>query len=233
MFGTRVNLTDDKDSTITLFQYDACEQIKSDLEDGMSVFIEGNTAFSSYTKDGEKKSYKNLAITKIYKQKSPIDFDDAKFSEENRFQQEFIFMSVEQEIDFDTNKPTGRAIVCGKIVTNDTVEDTQFILEDKTLISNFRSRLKPYYALKAVGRLITKVEEETPIATDSDDWGSDEGFDDQQHTVKFKEWVITKVYGESIDKDTYSEAVLASITQAEEDFGTFASEEDEDDVWGE
>jgi len=234
-FGTRMNLTDDKENIVSLFQFDACEELKDGLRDGMSVYVEGDTKFTSYKKEGEVRRHKALALNKIYKQDKPIDFDAEDFKEENRFQQEFIYMGIEQEIVDD--KPTGRGLVSAKIVTDETVEDTEFVVENKALIQTMKTKLKPYYAIKAVGRLVTKVEEgETPkeVVKQEAGWGDDEDFEEVGNSVKFKEWVITKLLKESLDTDTYSEEVLASITVAEEEYGDVNwddSTDDDDDVW--
>lgn len=226
-FGTKINL--DGGEMVTLFQYDACEELRDSLVDGMSVYVEGDTKFVHYKKGDEVKRWKSLEVRKIYKQDKPINFDSADFTEKNLFMQEFIFMGIEQEMDFATNKPTGRAIVSGKVVTSESVEDVTFVIEDKKLISNMRSKLKPYYCIKATGRLISSVVEEDEVKADDDGWGAEEDFETKKHK-SFKEWLITKVDPASIDKDTYSEAVLASVTQAEDDFGDFSTDDD-DDVW--
>jgi predicted negative regulator of RcsB-dependent stress response len=52
--------------------------------------------------------------------------------------------------------------------------------------------------------------------------------------VKFREMVITKAYPTSIDKESYSESILASVKQADDDFGNSVSTGDGDDdeeVW--
>lgn len=230
MFGTKIALNG-KDEMVVLFQYDACEELKESLIDGMSVYVEGNTKFSHYSKDGEVKRYKTLDLTKIYKQDKDLDFGVEDFVEKNMFEQEIIFMEIEKEMDFETNKETGRFIVLAKIVTSESVEDTQFIIADAKLASLIRKNLKPYNAIKVSGRLMTQVIEEE--AVEADTWGDDESFDEKPHEVKFREWVITKAYPDTLDKETYSEAVLASVTQAEDDFGnTVAVEDDNDDVWG-
>jgi len=145
-----------------------------------------------------------------------------------------IFMSIEQETDPETDKPTGRAILYAKIVTYDSVEDVDFIVENKKLISKLRSKIKPYHSFKALGRLVTRLEEEdVEVETgDDDDWGVEEDIDNKPSHVSFREMVITKVYPESIDKETYSKEVLASITQAEEDYGDeFDDDDDDDEIW--
>jgi len=233
MFGTKLSFTGDVKDAISLFQYDACQELKDSLEDGMSFYVEGNLSFSSQKKDGEVRRYRNLDVTKAYKQEKDVDFEDAKFAEMNKFKQEIIFMGIEQEKNPETDKATGRFLLSAKIVTSDGVEDTEFVVTDKELASKFKARVKPYNAITVEGRLITRAEEEAVEATkDSEVWGEPEEFDSSPHVTRFRELVITTVLATTLDTETYSEKVLASITQAEDDFGAIASsEESEDDVW--
>jgi len=232
MFGTRINLTGD--GIATLFQYDACEEIKDGIEDGMSVYVEGSTKFSSYAKDGEVSRYKNLEITKIYKQKNDVDFEADGYKEENMFKQEFVFMAINQELDPETDKSTGRFIVEGKVVTSDGLEDVEFFLEDKKLAGNLKKRLKPYTGITVLGRLITKVEEGEEVEVIEDDgWGEEEDFDNTPNTTKFREMIITKALPDTIDTDSFTEKILATLIQAEEDFGDLSDDDDDSDVdWG-
>ena len=195
----------------------------------MGVYIEGQISYTSYKKGDELKRYKNFVPQKIYAQKNPVDFESEKFKEENRFEQEIVFVSIEQEKDPETNKATGRFFVFAKIVTRDGVEDATFIVEDKTLAEKMKKGLKPYYGIQVMGRLVTKVEEAE--TTDEDSWGNDEDIDGGNQ-IKFREMIITKAYPQSIDKESYSEEKLASIKQAEDDFGSIESEEEDgEEVW--
>lgn len=232
MFGTRINLTDESDIA-TLFQYDACQELKESLTDGMSVYVEGSLGFTSSKKNDEVTRYKNLNVTKIYKQKEDIDFDSEKFTEENLFKQTIIFMAIDQEKNPENDKATGRFIISAKIVTADGVEDAEFIMVNKELATKIKGRLKPYNAIDVVGRLVTKVEEEEKTeSVEEKGWGDEEDFDNTPSVIRFKEMIITKALPDTIDTETYSESVLASITQAEEDYGDLSSSSDDDDeVW--
>jgi len=233
MFGIRVGLTHDekgKAEISNLFTYDAVDELNTSLEDGMGLYIEGNIRYSSYTKDGEKKTYKNFEPTKIYAQKEPVDFDNKDFKETNKFEQEIVYMDIEKEIGTD-GKPTGRGILLAKIVTYDSVEDVDFIIEDTKLIGLLKKNLKPYYSIKIMGRLINSIVEEEV----EDAWGDDE----DMHTSgqsKNREMIITKAYPSSIDKETYSAEIIDSIVAAEESFGDstegFEAVGDDEDIWG-
>jgi len=232
-FGTRIGLElDDKGKPhiSTMFGYDAAQEVSASLEDGMGLYVEGQISYSSYKKGDELKRYKNFVPQKVYAQSKPIDFDSDKFKEENRFEQEIVYIDIEQEKDAETNKPTGRFILTAKIVTRDGVEDTTFIVEDKSLADKIRKGLKPYYGIQVLGRLVTKVEE---ADTSSDDaWGNDEDMGGGNQ-IKFREMIITKAYPTSIDKESYTEEKLASIKKAEDDFGDSSDDSDDnaDEVW--
>ena len=228
-FGTRIGLELDekgKPQISTLFGYDAAQELSEVLYDGMPLYTDGQISYTSYIKEGEVKRYKNLVPQKVYIQKGELDFESDKFKEENRFEQDLVWMGIEQEKD-DKNKPTGRFIVYAKIVTRESVEDTQFIIEDKGLAGKLKSNMKEYYGISVMGRLVTRVESEA----DTDAWGDDE--DLHGDGVKFREMIITKAYPASIDKESYSEEILASVKQADDDFGDSVSNDDDDDeeVW--
>ena len=230
-FGTRLGLELDekgKPTIVTMFGYDAAQELSAALEDDMGVYIEGQINYTSYKKGDEIKRYKNFSPQKIYAQKEMVDFDSDKFKEENRFEQEIVFISIEQEKDAETSKPTGRFLLYAKIVTRDGVEDATFVVEDKSLADKIRKGLKPYYGIQVMGRLVTKVE--NAEETEDDAWGDDEDLEGG-NTLKFREMIITKAYPQSIDKESYSEEKLLSIKQAEEDFGDSDDGEDDEDVW--
>jgi len=235
-FGTRVGMDLDakgKPTIMNMFGYDAAQELAERLADEMGVYVEGQIKFSSYKKGDELKRYKNFIATKVYAQKSEVDFEDEKFKEENRFEQEIVFVGIDQEKDPQTNKPTGRFIVDAKIVTYDGVEDTTFIVEDKDLAGKMKKGLKPYYGIQVLGRLVTKIEEDEDAGSSDDAWGDDEDMDNHGG-IKFKEMVITKAYPASIDKESYSEEKLLSIKKAEDDFGDVADTDnggDEEEVW--
>jgi single-stranded DNA-binding protein len=235
-FGTRVGLELDakgKPTISNMFGYDAAQELSERLTDEMGVYVEGQIKFSSYKKNDELKRYKNFIATKVYAQKSEVDFEDDKFKEENRFEQEIVFIGIDQEKDPETNKPTGRFIVDAKIVTYDGVEDATFIIEDKELAGKIKKGLKPYYGIQVLGRLVTKIEADDTTSSD-DAWGSDDDMDSHSG-IKFKEMVITKAYPASIDKESYTEEKLASVKKAEDDFGDIksdnSSDSGDDEVW--
>ena len=134
-----------------LTDFDACKEVRENLKDGASVFLRGNLEFSSFTDDkGNKKSSTKLIPGQI-SLCADVNFDDEKFTQQNDFNQVIVFMGIEQEKEND--KPTGRFVVSAKIVTYSTIEDVEFIIENKDLASKFKKSLKPYYAIKVSGHM--------------------------------------------------------------------------------
>lgn len=245
MFGTTVGIAlnekGKKEPPLSMFGYDACEYLFENLEEGMSVYVEGNIEYSHYAKDGATKRYTNLMVTKIYIQEREIDFDDEKFKEVNNFEQEFVMNSIEPEKGED-NKATGRFIVSANIVTYNGVEFATFILEDKKLAGNLKKGVKPYWSIPSFGRLVTQVVE--PETSDDEDvWGEDENFD-SGNEIRYREMLITLATPARIDKESYSEEAINAILTAEDEFGDSLdntiienndSDDDsdsDDDIWG-
>jgi single-stranded DNA-binding protein len=224
---------DEKGKTVNdkkvLTEFDACKEINENLKDGASVFIKGNLDYSSLTDDnGNKKMFTKLTPNQV-SLCADVDFTDENYTKQNDFNQVIIFMGIEQEkID---DKPTGRFVVSAKIVTYKTIEDVEFIIENKDLANKFKKSLKPYNAIKVSGHIVSVTETET--VTDDDDWGEEDAIEKISAPVK-KEFVITGAKGSTIDKELYTEAnvseAIAKIAQAnkaENDFGG-----DDNDDWG-
>lgn len=212
-----------------LTDFDACKEVGENLKDGASVFLRGNLEFSSFTDDkGNKKSSTKLIPGQI-SLCADVDFDDEKFTQQNDFNQVIVFMGIEQEKEND--KPTGRFVVSAKIVTYSTIEDAEFIIENKDLASKFKKSLKPYYAIKVSGHMVSSVQ--TEVVEDDDNWGEEDAIEKVSAPAK-REFVITGAKGSSIDKELYTEEKIADAiakinkaNKAEDDFGS-----DDSDDWG-
>lgn len=212
-----------------LTDFDACKEVGENLKDGVSVFLRGNLEFSSFTDDkGNKKSSTKLIPGQI-SLCADVDFDDEKFTQQNDFNQVIVFMGIEQEKEND--KPTGRFVVSAKIVTYSTIEDAEFIIENKDLASKFKKSLKPYYAIKVSGHMVSSVQ--TEVVEDDDNWGEEDAIEKVSAPAK-REFVITGAKGSSIDKELYTEEKIADAiakinkaNKAEDDFGS-----DDSDDWG-
>ncbi|RHP46924.1 single-stranded DNA-binding protein [Clostridium sp. AF32-12BH] len=214
-----------------LTEFDACKEIKDNLQDGASVFIRGNLDYSSYQDDkGNKRTSTRLVPSQI-SLCSDVDFNDEKFEKQNDFNQVIIFMGIEQEKD-DNDKTTGRYVILAKIVTYSNIEDVQFIIEDGTLAKKFRQSLKPYYAIKVSGHMVASTQTET-VEDDDDNWGEEDKMERVAAPTR-REFIITGAKGSSIDKELYTEknvteaiAKINSANSAEEKFG-----KDSGDDWG-
>lgn len=212
-----------------LTDFDACKEVGENLKDGASVFLRGNLEFSSFTDDkGNKKSSTKLIPGQI-SLCADVDFDDEKFTQQNDFNQVIVFMGIEQEKEND--KPTGRFVVSAKIVTYSTIEDAEFIIENKDLASKFKKSLKPYYAIKVSGHMVSSIQ--TEVVEDDDNWGEEDAIEKVSAPAK-REFVITGAKGSSIDKELYTEEKIADAivkinkaNKAEDDFGS-----DDSDDWG-
>lgn len=214
-----------------LTEFDACKEVKENLKDGVSVFIRGNFDYSSFTDDKGNKRVSTKLVPSQISLCADIDFDDEKFIRQNDFNQVIIFMGIDQEKD-DADKPTGRFVVLAKIVTYSTIEDVQFIIEDKDLANKFRKSLKPYNAIKVSGHMVSSTQTET--VADEDDWGEKDAMSKVSAPTK-REFIITGAKVSTIDRELYTKdnvadalSKIAQSNKAEKDFGG-----DGNDDWGE
>ena len=205
-----------------LTDFDACKGVGAHLKDNASVFVRGTLEFISFVdNNGNKKSSTKLVPGQI-SLCADIDFDDDNFTQQNDFNQVIIFMGIEQEKVDD--KPTGRFILAAKIVTYSTIEDVEFIIENKDLASKFKKSLKPYNAIKVSGHMVSSVQTET-VVDDDDNWGEEDAMEKVSAPVK-REFIITGAKGSSVDKELYTEEKVADAiakinkaNKAEDDFG--------------
>ena len=217
----------------TLTDFDAVKEITDHLKDNDSVFIKGKLDYSSFTtENGEVHSVK-LVPNQVSLCKAPIDFDDEKFEPNHQFTQVIVFTGIEQEKEDD--KPTGRFIVSANIVNYASVEDAEFIIEDKNLANTFRKGLSPYNAIQVYGDMsVTEVVEEV----DDDVWGEANRMNVQTTPVK-REYIIRGAKPSTIDKETYSEVAIAeaklkvkNANDAKADFGSMTTDTSSDADWG-
>lgn len=211
-----------------LTDFDACKEVKDNLQDGASVFTRGSLDYSSFVDNkGNKKTSTKLVPQQI-SLCGAIKFDDENFVQQNNFNQVIIFMGIEQEK--ENEKPTGRFIVLAKIVTYSNIEDVQFIIDNKDLANKFKKSLKPYYAIKVNGDIVSSAQVEE--VEDDDNWGEEDAMEKQKTPVK-REFVIKGAKGSSIDKELYTEEKvnealmkIRNANKAEADYG------DDNDDWG-
>lgn len=203
----------------TKFEYDACKYIADNLADDISVFVKGKLEFSTY-KDAHQTRYTPNQISMC----KPVDFDAEDFAPLGNFEQVIVFMGISKNDD-------GKFTVAAKIITYNSVEDAEFIVENSKLAKNLKG-LKPYTAIKVFGDI--RVETDSDVVEDEDDgWGTSNPMERVNNpTVRLL--IITGADKDSIDTDTYSEELVEeaiakakSDKNADKDYGDTS-----DDDWG-
>lgn len=230
MIGVNVGVTKKKDEKgndvndkKTLSPYDACKEIGDNLKDDVSVFVKGGIEYSHFTTDDKTTKHFTKFIPSQVSLMKPIDFSEENYEPQSDFTQTIIFTGIEQRSE------DKKFVVSAKIVGYSSIEDAEFIIENKDLATTFKKGLKPYYSIKVWGK-ITTVEETTEVES-NDVWGETNSMDRIDNPI-IRELVITGADPKTLDKDTYSESILDNALEklkknknAEKDFG-------ENDSWG-
>lgn len=220
MIGVNVGVvktTDENGNAVndkkTLTDYDSCKEISDHLRDDMSVFVKGNLEFSTYQDSHRTK----FVTSQVSLTKDDVDFEKEEFHPVADFTQMIVFMGV------TPNKEKTRATVEAKIVTYDTIEDAEFIIEDMNLARMFAKQLKPYTGIKVWGRI--SVEKDTEEVETTDCWGKKNNMD-KVNSPTIRELIIEGADPNSIDTSTFTEAEIDKAIEemkaakaAESDFG--------------
>ena len=220
MIGVNVGVvktTDENGNAVndkkTLTDYDSCKEISDHLRDDMSVFVKGNLEFSTYQDSHRTK----FVTSQVSLTKDDVDFEKEEFHPVADFTQMIVFMGV------TPNKEKTRATVEAKIVTYDTIEDAEFIIEDMNLARMFAKQLKPYTGIKAWGRI--SVEKDTEEVETTDCWGKKNNMD-KVNSPTIRELIIDGADPNSIDTGTFTESEIDKAIEemkaakaAENDFG--------------
>lgn len=225
----------------TLTEYDACEYISENLQDGDSVFVKGNLEFGSYTnKDGEVSRTTKFVPTQIFLCQNDVDFEAEDYAPAHDFTQTIVFVGIDQEREND--KPTGRFVVDAKIVNYNSIESAEFIIEDAKLAKQMRSGLKPYNSIQVHGHInVVNNVEDVNDEEDDDCWGESNDMDNKRvFAPTHRELIITGAKPSTIDKETYTEKAIDEAIKkvnaskkAEQDFtGKAESTSNVDDDWG-
>lgn len=225
----------------TLTEYDACEYISENLQDGDSVFVKGNLEFGSYTnKDGEVSRTTKFVPTQISLCQNDVDFEAENYAPAHDFTQTIVFVGIDQEREND--KPTGRFVVDAKIVNYNSIESAEFIIEDAKLAKQMRSGLKPYNSIQVHGHInVVNNVEDVNDEEDDDCWGESNDMDNKRvFAPTHRELIITGAKPSTIDKETYTEKAIDEAIKkvnaskkAEQDFtGKAESTSNVDDDWG-
>lgn len=242
IIGVNVGLEKDEEGNNIkeyLTEFDAAKTIKDKLKDDMSVFVRGNLEFRSYTNaQGEIKRFTSFNANQV-SLCADVNYMDEKFEAKNDFEQEIVYTGIEKETEGD--KPTGRFIVNGYVVSFNAIEPVSFIMVDSKLANLFRKNLKPYNSIKVHGKIEVShvVEEVTEESTD--EWGDSNPMSNRRANAPTKrELVITGASPSTISTDTYSEESVAAGIQklkAKENVNKNFGEKKEtaatnDDDWG-
>lgn len=220
MIGVNVGVvktTDENGNAVndkkTLTDYDSCKEISDHLRDDMSVFVKGNLEFSTYQDSHRTK----FVTSQVSLTKDDVDFEKEEFHPVADFTQMIVFMGV------TPNKEKTRATVEAKIVTYDTIEDAEFIIEDMNLARMFAKQLKPYTGIKVWGRI--SVEKDTEEVETTDCWGKKNNMD-KVNSPTIRELIIEGADPNSIDTGTFTESEIDKAIEemkaakaAENDFG--------------
>ena len=256
IIGCNIGLEKDaEDNNIKqyLAEYDAAKYVKEKMQDDVSVFVRGNLDFRSYTnKNNEVKRIQNFNATQV-SLCSEVDFEDEEFVATNDFEQEIIYTDIAKEEDGD-GKPTGRFIISGYVVSFNAIEPVSFIIEDSKLANLIRKNLKAYNSIKVHGKIVVSHSVEEAAEETTDDWGDSNPMSNKRVNAPTKrELIITGATPSSITTDFSEEAVAEGIkilkkkadnskkfgeknevavaATNDDDWGTPANDNDEEDPW--
>jgi hypothetical protein len=221
--------------TKSMVEYDAAQYLSAYLEDDMDVFMSGNVEFNSFTnKNGEVTSGINFRPNRIYACKAPIDFEKEDYVPQHDFKQTIVFKEINQEKEND--KATGRFIVSAWIVNYASIENADFIIEDKGLANIFKKNLKEYTAISVWGNINCRVVVEE-VASDGY-WGASDPTKRINNPV-VREMVITGADPASRDTETYTEqemnkafTAIRKSQNAESNFADNDSDDSSTGSWG-
>ncbi len=188
-------IMDDKGNEINdkkvLTPYDACGEISSNLEDGVSVFVKGSIEYSTYNDKRQVKFVPNqISLCK------PINFEEENYLPEASFNQTIVFDNISQSLE------KSKFILLGKIIGYNSIEEAEFSIMNEPLAAKFKKVLKPYQSIKVWGDI--KVEKNTEEIISSDGWGNENPLIKQNSQVK-RELIITGADPDSIEKEEYSQ----------------------------
>lgn len=229
IIGTRVGIEPmldengvERNKQVITTAFDACKYAAEHLKDDMPVYVRGNIEFSTY----QDRHFKRFSLNQISRMKKAPDFEASDFESTNNFTQQIVFMGIEP------NEDKSKFILSAKIVGYNTIEDTEFVVENPAFAKLLKKNLKMYDAIEVFGKIdVEKNESEIEV---DDGWGKN------PMRVKNSPTIVTlKIIGadkESIDHDIYSEENISeairianSMKNSKNDFG---DNDDDDTGWG-
>jgi single-stranded DNA-binding protein len=220
----------------SLVDYDAAEYIWDNLENGDSVTVSGEVAFSTYeNSEGTVIDQTKFIIKNIYREKDPINFNDEKFEEVIAFDQEIVF--VESEF----VKEEGAVYVSGYTIQyGNKFTPAKFVIRpegnksiEKTA-NAFVKKMKGGDFVKVYGVALNKAETVEVDASEVEDDEEDifggvkpKGYEKNAITSYTQELRITGADGSTYVKSLYdldTDFVIEELVEEEVDFG-----DDDDD----
>lgn len=206
----------ESNDVLHLAPYDAAEYLSSHLRDDMPVFVRGNIRYSFY--NGRR--YRRFEIAQVSYSREVELAQSSPDTNPNRndFHQQFVFMGISED-------PSNRArhIVSAKVIGYNTVEDTEFVLENRDIAANIKRVVKPYTMLEVDGYIQTRRDSEESAPQNC--WGVPNRMS-VRRSPTVTEMVICAVYPEQMDNQVYnensvSEAIAAAQAnrQARSDYG--------------
>lgn len=205
-----------------LTEFDACEEIGTNLKDDASVFVKGNLEFSTYN----DKHNVRLVPTQVSLCR-PIDMEAEDYTPNAQFTQVIVFTGIEP------NEDKTKFTVSAKIVNYESIEDAEFVIHDSKLATAFRKNIKPYSSIKVWGDII--VERDIEEVEEASVWGTANKME-RVNSPTQRLFVITGADPQTIDTEEYSEdkidkaiAKIAASKKAEDDYGNSNSN---DGNWG-
>ena len=221
----------------TMAPFDACEYIKENMKDDMSVFIRGALEFSSFN-DSDGNIRRNIKYVpnqvSLCQDVVYAEYNDDTNKPVHDFTQHIVFVGIEKEKVDD--KDTGRFVVSAKIVTYNDIVDTEFIITNAKLADVFRKKLKAYNAITVHGKI--EVSHDIQEVDEEDCWGEANSMNNTNSPTKV-ELIITGATPSTIDKETYTEKnvneAVKKIRASKEADNKFVAEDDsadDDEDWG-
>jgi len=205
-----------------LAAYDAIDLIKTNLQDGMCVFVRGHIEYSRF----EEKNIKQYVIDQI-SLCQPIDFTAEDFKQTANWEQPIAFRSVESDA-----SEAGKFVLTGSVINYNDIVDTDFIIRDEKIAVTFKKNLKPYTHIKIYGDLIGSVQE--VVVDENDGWGEPNPM--EAINGYYKEMLVTGADKTTIDTEIYSEEKFDEFMRSKKEFGETGSvsssnSSDEEDDW--
>ena len=188
-------------------QFDAVDEIKEHLVDGMSVFVKGKIEFGSFVdeKTNEVKKTVKYVPNAIYLSGKDIDFQDEKFEKSAGFAQPMLITGLRNE--------EGKKLIDFGIVGYKSYEEGSIEATD-VLWDALKTKLKKGASIVITGVIKTSQVTETVTA---EVWGEESKVGKAKNSGK----VVMLADGarpETMDVETYAKKPLSEYLEAVEGF---------------